>query len=322
MKKMGVLGPLGTHSEAAAQYLSRLLPERPELLVYPDIFAVIQAVEDGEVDSCLVPVENSLEGAINITLDTLARSADLFVESELIWPVHNQLMARPGTQKICRIYSHPQPISQCRGYLQKHYPAAELIKVASTARAAEIVAQEPRGMGAAAICTERGGELNGLVTVAKEIQDNMANATRFFELCRVTAAPHKPVGPAEKMLVICEIDGQKAGALYDVLKAKTTGATKLAIIGDYDTVLSLDLLKKAEAEREKKEKAASQQSAGGFTVVSEDGTADEGIENLIRQRAEAKKAKNFAEADRIRDELKTKGVEVTDMPGGAKWKRV
>lgn len=218
MKKMGVLGPLGTHSEAAAQYLSRLLPERPELLVYPDIFAVIQAVEDGEVDSCLVPVENSLEGAINITLDTLARSDNLFVASELIWPVHNQLMARPGTQKICRIYSHPQPISQCRGYLQQHYPEAELIKVASTARAAEIVAKEPRGMGAAAICTKRGGELNGLVTVATEIQDNMANATRFFELRRVTAAPQAPIGPAEKMLVICEIDGQKAGALYDVLK--------------------------------------------------------------------------------------------------------
>ena len=218
MKKMGVLGPLGTHSEAAAQYLSRLLPERPELLVYPDIFAVIQAVEDGEVDSCLVPVENSLEGAINITLDTLARSDDLFVASELIWPVHNQLMARTGTQKICRIYSHPQPISQCRGYLQQHYPEEELIKVASTARAAEIVAKEPRGMGAAAICTKRGGELNGLVTVATEIQDNMANATRFFELRRVTAAPQAPIGPAEKMLVICEIDGQKAGALYDVLK--------------------------------------------------------------------------------------------------------
>lgn len=218
MKKMGVLGPLGTHSEAAAQYLSRLLPERPELLVYPDIFAVIQAVEDGEVDSCLVPVENSLEGAINITLDTLARSDDLFVASELIWPVHNQLMARPGTQKICRIYSHPQPISQCRVYLQQHYPEAELIKVASTARAAEIVAKEPRGMGAAAICTKRGGELNGLVTVATEIQDNMANATRFFELRRVTAAPQAPIGPAQKMLVICEIDGQKAGALYDVLK--------------------------------------------------------------------------------------------------------
>lgn len=219
MKKMGVLGPRGTHSEAAAQYLSKLLPEKPDLLVYPDIYAVIQAVEDGEVDSCLVPVENSLEGAINITLDTLARSEDLIVARELIWPVHNQLMVKPGTQRIRRIYSHPQPISQCRKYLLLHYPEAELIKVASTARAAEIVAKEPRGMGAAAICTKRGGELNGLVTQATEIQDNMANATRFFELQRLTG-PDMPkiTQPAEKMLVICEIDGQKAGALYDVLK--------------------------------------------------------------------------------------------------------
>ncbi|MFV0636494.1 prephenate dehydratase [Mitsuokella sp. WILCCON 0060] len=219
MKKMGVLGPRGTHSEAAAQYLSKLLPEKPDLLVYPDIYAVIQAVEDGEVDSCLVPVENSLEGAINITLDTLARSEDLCVARELIWPVHNQLMVKPGTQRIRRIYSHPQPISQCRKYLLLHYPEAELIKVASTARAAEIVAKEPRGMGAAAICTKRGGELNGLITQATEIQDNMANATRFFELQRLTR-PDMPkiTQPAEKMLVICEIDGQKAGALYDVLK--------------------------------------------------------------------------------------------------------
>ena len=258
MKKMGVLGPLGTHSEAAAQYLSRLLPERPELLVYPDIFAVIQAVEDGEVDSCLVPVENSLEGAINITLDTLARSDDLFVASELIWPVHNQLMARPGTQKICRIYSHPQPISQCRSYLQQHYPEAELIKVASTARAAEIVAKEPRGMGAAAICTKRGGELNGLVTVATEIQDNMSNATRFFELRRVTAAPQAPIGPAEKMLVICEIDGQKAGALYDVLKEFADRGVNMTRIesrpartelGAYIFFFDLDVADNAEALR-------------------------------------------------------------------------
>ena len=86
-------------------------------------------------------------------------------------------------------------------------------------------------------------------------------------------------------------------ALYDVLKAKTTGATKLAIIGDYDTVLSLDLLKKAEAEREKKEKAASQQRAGGFTVVSEDGTADEGAgrrsDRYARRRKVEARVKEF-----------------------------
>lgn len=280
MKKMGVLGPLGTHSEAAAQYLSRLLPERPELLVYPDIFAVIQAVEDGEVDSCLVPVENSLEGAINITLDTLARSDDLFVASELIWPVHNQLMARPGTQKICCIYSHPQPISQCRSYLQQHYPEAELIKVASTARAAEIVAKEPRGMGAAAICTKRGGELNGLVTVATEIQDNMANATRFFELRRVTAAPQAPIGPAEKMLVICEIDGQKAGALYDVLKEFADRGVNMTRIesrpartelGAYIFFFDLDVADNEEALRTSVEAVARKskwlKNLGSFPVV-------------------------------------------------------
>lgn len=215
MEKMGVLGPRGTHSEAAACYLSSLLPEKKELVVYPDIFAVIQAVEEGQVDSCLVPVENSLEGAINITLDTLARSETLQVVRELIWPVHNQLMAKPGVKTVRRIYSHPQPISQCRSYILAHYPEAEIVKVASTARAAELVAKAPAEDGAAAICTKRGGELNGLVPLAKEIQDSMSNATRFFELHRRGAGT---VLPHQKMLVICEIDGQKAGALYEVLK--------------------------------------------------------------------------------------------------------
>ena len=68
--------------------------------------------------------------------------------------------------------------------------------------------------------------------------------------------------------------------------------------------------------------AAAAQSAGAFTVIAEDGTPDEAVETLIRQRADAKKAKNFAEADRIRDELKAMGVELTDVAGGAKWKRI
>ena len=109
--------------------------------------------------------------------------------------------------------------------------------------------------------------------------------------------------------------------LYDVLKAKTSGATKLAIIADLDEVLSLDLIAKAAALREKNAAAAAQ-SAGAFTVIAEDGTPDEAIEALIRQRADAKKAKNFAEADRIRDELKARGIEVTDVPNGAKWKHI
>ncbi len=109
--------------------------------------------------------------------------------------------------------------------------------------------------------------------------------------------------------------------LYDILKAQTNDATKRAMLADVDAVLSLSLLEKADALREKNAKAAATQTAE-FTIVAEDGESDAEIESLIRARADAKKAKNFAEADRIRDELKAKGIELTDIANGAKWRRV
>ncbi len=110
-------------------------------------------------------------------------------------------------------------------------------------------------------------------------------------------------------------------AVYDVFKADTTDATKLAAIADFDTVLGLDLVQKAAAKRESDKKAASAAGAG-FAVVSESGESDAEVEAKILARREAKKAKNFAEADRIRDELKAAGIELTDMPNGVKWKRI
>ena len=107
--------------------------------------------------------------------------------------------------------------------------------------------------------------------------------------------------------------------LYDVLKAKTNDKTKLALLDSFDTVLGLKLLEKAAALRAKQAAAS---TAGEFAVISEDGETNAEEETLIRARADAKKAKNFAEADRIRDELKAQGIEITDVPGGAKWKRV
>ena len=108
-------------------------------------------------------------------------------------------------------------------------------------------------------------------------------------------------------------------AVYDALKFKTNDETKLAVLADFDQVLSLDLIAKAEAKR--KELAAAPK-AGVFTIISESGEADPAVETLIQNRQDAKKAKNFAEADRIRDELKALGIEVTDIAGGAKWKRI
>ncbi|MCI7056777.1 MAG: prephenate dehydratase [Selenomonas bovis] len=216
---MGYLGPMGTHSEAAARWLSVQLARtgggERELRPFADIDAVLHAVEAGEVASGFVPVENSLEGAIHVTLDTLARSEALVVAREVIWPVHNELMARCEAGAVRRIYSHAQPISQCRAYLSAHFPQAELVEVASTARAAKLVAAAPPEEGLAAICTARAGELYGLSPLAHEIQDSMANCTRFFEVVR----RGMPLAlPQEKLLIICQLDGSRAGSLVNVLQ--------------------------------------------------------------------------------------------------------
>ena len=128
MRRMGILGPKGTHSEAAAVYLNNIIAEPMELVIYPEIYEVLTAVESGRINAGFVPVENSLEGSINITLDTLARSDNLIVTRELIWPVHNQLMAKASVNisEIKRIYStftayiampqlYSEELPNCRG---------------------------------------------------------------------------------------------------------------------------------------------------------------------------------------------------------------
>ncbi len=109
-------------------------------------------------------------------------------------------------------------------------------------------------------------------------------------------------------------------ALYDVLKAKTGDATKLAVLDSFDSVLGLSLLEKAAVMREKDAAArAAAQSAGGYTITGE---GDPVVDALVLARYEAKKAKNFAEADRIRDELKAQGIEIVDTKDGATWKKL
>ena len=107
-------------------------------------------------------------------------------------------------------------------------------------------------------------------------------------------------------------------ALYDALKVRTNDATRLAILADLDRVLSLSIPEKAAARRAELAKVKAAQAQAGYTVTGE---GDPEIDALVRARGEAKQAKNFAEADRIRDELKARGVEITDVPGGAVWKR-
>lgn len=218
MEKIGILGPKGTHSEEAALWLKKFLRRDWRLEICADIFDVLTAVKDRRLDAGLVPVENSLEGSINITLDTLARSDTLTVARELVWKVKNFLMTRPtaDVKDVTKIFSHAQPLSQCRKFLQKNFPDAEIVATTSTARAAEIVAAADEKF--AAICTERAGKLNGLTVAAKNIQDNPNNSTRFFEI-RYRPRDAAPIETfdGDKVLIICQIDGSRAGSLCDVL---------------------------------------------------------------------------------------------------------
>lgn len=217
MEKVGILGPRGTHSEAAAIRLNEILSTDRELVICAGIYEIFSALEEGKVDAGFVPVENSLEGSINITLDTLARSDSLIIAREFVWTVRNHLMAKSGVKisNVKKIFSHSQPISQCRKFLMKNCSNAEVVITASTARAAEIVNESSPDEGYAAICAERAGQINNLVTIAKDIQDNSANRTRFFEI-RHRKNFYSTKG--DKVLIICQIDGSRAGALCEVLK--------------------------------------------------------------------------------------------------------
>ena len=227
MQTLGFLGPSGTHSEAAAMFLAEKMEGGAELRPYPDIFSVMQAAADGEVDVCVVPVENSLEGAVNVTMDTLAQMDDLAIEKELIWDIHNQLMAKKADAEIRTIYSHPQPLAQCRQYLKSHFPKAKLVATESTAKAAELVAGGEAD--AAAICTERAGELYGLFAVATEIQDSMTNSTRFYQLRR-RPVPALAESESGRAVIVCQIDGARAGSLCGVLEEFATRSVNMTRI--------------------------------------------------------------------------------------------
>lgn len=207
---VGYLGPGGTHSEEAAR---RLYPDNTrQLRPYPRIDAVIRAVTDGEIDEGLVPIENSLEGSVTITLDTLAHDVELVIAGEIVWPVKHQLLAKPGTKTIKEVISHMQALAQCREYLAASYPEAEQKAAASTALAAQMVAS---GTGeSAAIGSAAAAQVYGLEVIAAEIQDYDHNMTRFIVIKRQPAAP----GPGEwKTSLAFKINGERPGSLCEVL---------------------------------------------------------------------------------------------------------
>jgi prephenate dehydratase len=195
--RLGYLGPAGTFSEEAA----RTAPdaETAELVGLATVRDTILAVHDGSVDRAIVPIENSVEGPIAVTLDTLADDGnDIAIVGELVLAVSQHLIAGSplALESIERVLSHPQAISQCARYLREQLPGAAVEPTSSTAEAAQIVTAQQAPW--AALGTLRAAELYGATVLARGVEDEPGNATRFVWLARQAAARAPAAGASAK----------------------------------------------------------------------------------------------------------------------------
>lgn len=178
------LGPAGTNAEAAAliyaNWLEPTTGERSRLCPYPTIAQSLQAVADQQADVVVVPVENSIEGSVTITLDTLWQLDTLQIQWELILPIAHALISHAtDLSTIQTIYSHPQALSQCQSWLEKQFPTAQLIPTNSTTEALQHLEEDET---VAAIASERAAQLYQLPILACPINDHPDNCTRFWVL--------------------------------------------------------------------------------------------------------------------------------------------
>jgi chorismate mutase / prephenate dehydratase len=177
------LGPQGTFSELA---LAKQFGTSIEALPCASIDDVFRAAETLAAQYAIVPVENSTDGAIGRTLDLLL-ATPLKICAEVVLRVQQNLMAKSASMKAIRkVYSHPQSLAQCHGWLAQHLPRAERVPLASNAEAARVAAKEA---GAAAIGPEIAAARYGLKVLARSIEDDPNNRTRFLVLGAHDAAP-------------------------------------------------------------------------------------------------------------------------------------
>ncbi|CAD7776069.1 MAG: Prephenate dehydratase [Candidatus Methanoperedenaceae archaeon GB50] len=227
--RLGVIGPEGTFSEIAA----RKWNSSSELSYFDEISDVVEAVLDGVVDYGVVPIENSIEGSVNITLDLLLESSVRIVSEIVVPVVHNLLALDDGP--IHTIVSHPQALAQCRRFLRANFRDARLEGVQSTAHAAKL-ASEKRGI--AAIASLESARAYGLRVICRGIQDApFGNFTRFIVI---------GCGASETDCVVCKtslilhLKTNRAGALYELLGEFATRGIDLTRIESRPTKKALE----------------------------------------------------------------------------------
>jgi prephenate dehydratase len=209
--KYGYLGPVGTFTEAALQ---KIASSSDQLIAYANVTAALDAVRKGDCQKALVPIENSVEGVVARTLDELAIGEPLVITQEVTLPVSFALLTLPTTkpQDIKSIATHPHAESQCRSFIAKNYPTAQIIETSSTAAAAKGLTH---GDYEAAIAGVNAAKNYNLKIVSEDIGDNPGAVTRFV----VVEKPGRQISSTGKdrtsLAVFIAID--HAGALLEIL---------------------------------------------------------------------------------------------------------
>ncbi len=244
-RRVGFLGPPGTFTEQAL--LTQPDLAAAELVPYPTMPDVLRAVEGGEVDLGFVAIENSIEGSVNATSDTLAFDVDLLVQREVVMSVQQHLMAVPGAtlDGIAEVVSIPHATAQAREFLHRELPKVRLRAANSTAEAARQVA-EAGDRAVAAIGNALAAQLYGLEVLASDIEDHPENQTRFVVVAPEVVPP--PSGHDKTSLLVMQ-RADRPGSLLAILQefaARSINLTKLEsrptkkALGEYCFLLDLE----------------------------------------------------------------------------------
>ncbi|SFM24388.1 prephenate dehydratase [Methanolobus profundi] len=218
---IGVLGPKGTYTEKAArQWIEKKELENEAVLEYcADIQDVFFLLEDGGCDIGVVPMENSIEGSVGVTMDMLMEG-EAHIIGETVVTIEHCLLSRGKKEDIKIILSHPQGIGQCRHSLKEHFPDAELRTTGSTSHAAKLSTEFEE---MAAIASPDTAEVYGLNIVMPDIQDRKHNHTRFVVITKLDDDELKDKLKSDdpdiayKTSIIVYLDRDRPGALYSIL---------------------------------------------------------------------------------------------------------
>jgi prephenate dehydratase len=237
------LGPAGTFTEAA---LRQITSESDVLVPYSNVTAALDAVRSGKAEKVLVPIENSVEGVVSRTLDELALGTPLVVTAETTIPVSFSLMVSPENigKPITKIATHPHAEAQCRSYVAKNYPQAEVIEMSSTAAAAKGLKD---GNYDSAIASQIAATTYSLKVLASDIGDNSGAVTRFVVAQKPGVTP-QPTGN-DRTSLVAFIGTDHSGALLEILTEFAKNDVNLTFIqsrptgrelGDYHFIIDAE----------------------------------------------------------------------------------